>query len=122
MMEASNRHKRAATLPSHDGVRSIEACAHHHTRRLEHAAEGWRVSAVQKALTTLGALSNEVHIGRSVEGQQLGNGSISRLEDLNTAIQTAGLELSYEGSASVRPERMTVTEAVASEPLTDDDA
>jgi hypothetical protein len=56
-----------------------------------------------------------------VKGKQFFVGGEARLEHERALVETAMLELTQEGSVAVRPEGVTLAEAIARKPFAHDD-
>jgi sulfate-transporting ATPase len=122
MVKTCDRNERPSASTRHNRVSGTECRAYNNCRRFINSPKRRSVSSIEKTLPDLRALLDEIHVAPSVERQQLVVGSNSGLENLTAPIEASKLELPYEGGETVRTKWVAVTEAVASQSLTDDDA
>jgi hypothetical protein len=120
MMEARDRHKRAATLSLHNRVGGIQSGAHNAGGRFVHASKCGRITSIEKPLPSGRTLSHKVHISGRVKSAQLVFRGNARLENADALVQSTRFELAYECRMAVGTEGMAVTEAVASKAVAND--
>src|SRR5579864_6029774 len=117
VVQSRDGHESAPALPAHDRLHRAQCGPDDACRRLVHAAVGGRVAGIEEAGAARGALAHELEIRGAVKGPQLLLGGGPRLELAYAAVEAARFELAREGGEPIGTERVTVAEAIASEPL-----